>query len=722
MNEFIEQFLIECRELVTQATDDLLALEEQSDDRERLDSAFRAFHTLKGAAGIVDFDAMGRALHAAEDILAAVRANVDQVTPQLVGDCLTCLDQVSQWLEAMQADGEIPAGADAQAEAIVRRFGRTVEAPLESAPGAGDPGDWLDELRARHADVRGQARAALRYTPDADSFYRNDDPLAILAGLPGLLALDLALLAPRSLDTFDPFVCQTMFTALFNVEAGHLGGLLAGRAGVSLVDLSPAAADLSPLARALIEAQVLLLADPDAEPSAGRTGSALRVAANVLRGLGRLAEAEQVAAIGRDGVAAALQAILAGDFRAVPTPDASGPTRPAHETAARALRVDVERIDALVNLTGELAVAKNALAHAVVLAQSGEEPAILSALLKDQHAQLERLVAELQRSVLNIRVLPMRQVFQRFPRLVREMVMSLGKPARLVTEGDDTEADKAVVEALFEPLLHVLRNALDHGVETADARAAAGKPPSATIQLRASRQGDRVIVEVEDDGGGIDVARVRAVAADRGVATAAVLAEMADEDVAELVFAPGFSTAAEVTNLSGRGVGMDAVRSAVERMGGRVTLRSRPGWGTTVRFALPFTVMMTAVMTVEAGGQMFGIPLDAIEQTLRLPRDRISPVGTAQAFVLRDRTLPLIDLAEALGERRLGDGQGDANIVVMLAAGQWAGLEVDRVGERMEVMLKPLDGLLTGMHGIAGTTMLGDGRVLLVLDLQALLQ
>jgi two-component system chemotaxis sensor kinase CheA len=706
MNEFIEQFLIECRELVTQATDDLLAL--------------RAFHTLKGAAGIVDFDAMGRALHAAEDVLAAVRSNAGQVTSQLIGDGLTCLDQVSQWLDAMQVDGEMPPGADAQADAVVRRFGRTIEARDPKADAAAAL-DWAGDLQRKHPHARAQAQAALRYAPDAEAFFRNEDPLAILSELPGLLVLKIEPPPSQALETFDPFVCQLVLTALFSVAPDVLEALLVGKVGAEVVALSAAPdSSLPPVARNLIEAQVLLLADTDAEAAAGRTGSVLRVAANVLRSLGRLEEAEQLGAVGRDGAAAALEAVLEGRFEAARAPEAVT-TRSSHEAAPRALRVDVERIDALVNLTGELTVAKNALGHAAALAISGADPKALGALLRDQQDQLSRLVAELQRSVLNIRVLPLRTVFQRFPRLVREMVVKLSKPARLVTEGEDTEADKAVVESLFEPLLHVLRNALDHGVESAEARAAAGKAPSATILLRALRQGDRVIVEVEDDGGGIDIANVRRVALEREVAAADVLAEMPDEAVADLIFAPGFSTAAEVTSLSGRGVGMDAVRIAVERMGGRVTLHSQQGEGTTVRFSLPFTVMMSSVMTVEAGGQMFGIPLEVIEQTLRLPRDRISPIGAAQAFVLRDRTVPLIDLAHALGEGRGRDEAAAVDIVVTRAAGKWAGLEVDRVGDRMDVMLKPLEGLLTGMNGIAGTTLLGDGRVLLILDLQALL-
>lgn len=723
MNEFIEQFLVECRELVTQATDDLLRLEERSDERELLDSVFRAFHTLKGAAGIVDFDAMGRALHAAEDILAVARAEAGQVTPQLIADCLTSLDQVSQWLEAMQEDGEIPAGADVQAEAVIRRFARTIEAPAKAEPAKAPVSDWLADLRARHPDDAARARTALRYAPDADAFFRGEDPLEILSQLPGLIVLDIEGPASGSLDEFDTFICQLAFGAFFSVEAGVLKGLLDCRDAVEIVALPRAGdASLSTYARGLVEAQLLLLADPDGEKTAGRTSSAIRVATNVLRSLGRTDDADQIATVTNEGAAAALDALLAGSFgQARPGADPVAARSP-QDTATRALRVDVERIDALVNLTGELTVAQNALAHAASLALSGTNADALGPLLKSQHAQLAKLVSELQHSVLNIRVLTMRTVFQRFPRLVREMIVTLGKPARLDTAGDDTEADKAVVEALFEPLLHVLRNALDHGIEPADVRAAAGKPPSATIQLRAFRQGDKVLIEVEDDGGGIDVPRVRHVAAQRGVATADALSAMSDDEVADLVFAPGFSTAAEVTGLSGRGVGMDAVRVAVERLGGRVTLHSRPGEGTTVRFTLPFTVMMSAVLTVEAGGQMFGIPLEAVEQTLKLPRDQVTSVGAARAFVWRNRTLPLIDLPQTLGESRLVDSAAAANVVVTLAAGQWAGLEVDRVGERMDVMLKPLDGLLAGIHGIAGTTMLGDGRVLLILDLQVLLQ
>ena len=518
-----------------------------------------------------------------------------------------------------------------------------------------------------------------------------------------------------------------MFVALLESDPEAVAAALGTDAEEAEVRPVAASGGLSPAAEALLAAQTAMLAESAGEGVGGRIASAGRVAASVLCREGRPADAEVVEqALGRaldtldPGVLAeALDGALRGEL---PAADAEAQAvRATPEAAARALRVDVERVDALVNLTAELTVAKNALAHAAALAQAGGDPAALAETLKAQHAQLDRLVSELQRAVLNIRVLPLRHVFQRFPRLVREMVVGLGKPARLVTEGDATEADKAVVEALFEPLLHVLRNALDHGVESAQERAAAGKPPSATIVLRAHRDGDQVVVEVEDDGRGVDVARVREVAAARGVADAETLAAMSDEEAVHLIFAPGFSTAAEVTSLSGRGVGMDAVRNAIERLGGRVRIASRPGEGTTVSLILPFTVMMSRVMTVEAGGQVFGIPLEAVIETVRFSRDRIVPVGAAQAFVLRDRTAPLVDLGEALGQPATPVAE-EANVVVISAAGQIVGLRVDRLGERMDVMLKPMGGLLAGAPGVAGATLLGDGRVLLVLDVAELLQ
>jgi len=300
------------------------------------------------------------------------------------------------------------------------------------------------------------------------------------------------------------------------------------------------------------------------------------------------------------------------------------------------------------------------------------------------------------------------------------MSAQLGKPASLVVEGGETDADKAIVEMLFEPLLHVVRNAMDHGIELAAGRSAAHKPAVATIRLRGRRRDNEIEIEVEDDGAGLDLDRIRQVAVDRGVVAPDVAAGMAEADVVGLVFAPGFSTASVVTELSGRGVGMDSVRTAVQRVGGRIAIESRRGVGTTVRFTLPFSVMLTRVMVVGAGADTFGIPLDAVVETLRVPSERLVPVGASHVVVIRDETLPVIDLAAALGLPLGADPRSGATLVVIRAGGALGALRVDRIGEAMEVMLKPLEGLLADARGIAGSTLLGDGSVLLILDLDEL--
>jgi two-component system chemotaxis sensor kinase CheA len=306
--------------------------------------------------------------------------------------------------------------------------------------------------------------------------------------------------------------------------------------------------------------------------------------------------------------------------------------------------------------------------------------------------------------------MPMRDIFRRFPRAVREIAGQLGKAVDFSMEGEDVEADKSVVEGLFEPLLHVLRNAIGHGAEPEDARQEAGKPAGTRVVLRARRDGDRVLVEVEDDGRGIDPGAIRRVARERGLASGDGIDGMSDEEVIGLIFAPGFSTASEVTELSGRGVGMDAVRSSIERLGGQIGVRSRLGRGTTIRLSLPLTIVMTKVMAVRVGGELYGLPLDGIVETAFVPSARILPVQEAEAFVLRDRTLPLVRLASLLEIPRAPD-KGD----------ELVGIAVDGFAERMDVLMRPMDGILAGMPGVMGTTLLGDGSVLMILDVPELI-
>jgi two-component system, chemotaxis family, sensor kinase CheA len=712
MNEFLQQFLIESRELVLEATEGLLLLEKSPRDAERLDAVFRAFHTLKGGAGIVEFSAMEDELHSTESLLTEARTGKLTMNAVLVGDCLSSLDRVSQWLDSLEQTGELPAvitvdGANAVAQ------------------------DWVQALVARHPGHIGHAVTAFRFTPDRDCFFKGDDPIAIVASMQQLLALEIEPATEwPSIDNFDPYSCNLLLSGLTGGSAGDVNACLRSLSGeceaVSIAAAEPAAAaaassTMPQIVRDVLRAQLALLDVMGVAGALGRLASAGMTAANAMRFCGLEANADRVANATEQSIAEKSPGALRDSLVRVLSAPTAPPAR-RQESATRTLRVDAGQIDALVRLTGELMVAKNAIGHSAKLAQTNADS--ISARLNDHHSLLDRLVAQLQQSVIGMRVLPLRTVFQRFPRVLREMSSSLGKAAELRVEGEDTEADKAIIEMLFEPMLHVVRNAIDHGVESAEARRASGKAPVATIQMRAARDGDRVVIEISDDGAGIDVNRVRQVAKDRGVAGEEELRSMSESDVIDLVFAPGFSTASTVTEISGRGVGMDAVRSAVERVGGRVSIDSRAGQGTTVSFAVPFSVMMTQVMTVESGGQVFGIPLDAIVETLRVRREAIAEIGGARVIIHRNRTIPIVDLKQVLsaGKESGSTDEDDTAVVIASVAGQLTGICVDHPGERMAVMLKPLDGLLSGTPGIAGTTVLGDGRVLLVLDIAEMLQ
>jgi two-component system, chemotaxis family, sensor kinase CheA len=422
------------------------------------------------------------------------------------------------------------------------------------------------------------------------------------------------------------------------------------------------------------------------------------------------------------------QALLPRASSAVP-PDAAvvsgsadAQVEEAERPASRALRVDEGKIDALVNLAGELIVAKNGISHLARRLQDELEDRELARAVRREHDAIERLAGEMHAAILQLRMVPLAQVFRSFPRLVRDMSQRLGKKVRLVTNGETTEADKAIVDRLFEPLLHLVRNALDHGIESPERRRTAGKAEGATVTMRASRAGDRFIIEVIDDGRGIDPAIVRRRARERGVIGDDELAALPDDQVIDLIFSAGFSTAAEVSDISGRGVGMDVVRATVERIGGRASVISRVGAGTTVRLDLPMNIAMSRIMVVSAGGQIFGIPMDAVTETVRLAPDRVSRIKNNDGFVLRDRIVPICSLAELMKLPQARAPGSDARLVVVTdISGKVIALEIDAIEDRLEVVLKPLQGLLSNARGYAGTTLLGDGRVLLVLDLKEIL-
>ncbi len=377
-----------------------------------------------------------------------------------------------------------------------------------------------------------------------------------------------------------------------------------------------------------------------------------------------------------------------------------------------------------MNLIGELIVAKNALAW---LARRADEGTMsvrdLAREIKDRQALVSRIAESMQSAVMAVRMLPVEQVFQRFPRLVRDIARRLDKQVELVLEGGETEADKTIVESLADPLVHMVRNSLDHGIEPPAERIAAGKPEHGTLRLSAAAENDHVVIRIEDDGRGLDPERLRARALEKGLIDAARAAAMTDDEACHLIFLPGFSTAAEVSDLSGRGVGMDVVRSTIERAGGRVALSSRKGEGTRIEIILPLSMAVTRLMTIACGERLFGVPMGLVAETVRIPRDQLHTLGDREAFVLRDRIVPVLRLAQLLDlpEDDAPPATEEAILVVQVN-GERMGLVVGAFRDVMEAIVRPLEGVLAGLPGFGGTTLLGDGRVLLILDLPELVR
>ncbi|MTW06299.1 chemotaxis protein CheA, partial [Pseudoduganella ginsengisoli] len=389
----------------------------------------------------------------------------------------------------------------------------------------------------------------------------------------------------------------------------------------------------------------------------------------------------------------------------------------------KVLKVDQAKVERMMDLIGEMVVAKNSLPYLANRAENQFGVRELARDIKAQYAVINRIAEEMQDAIMQVRMMPVSVVLQRFPRLVRDISRRLGKEVELVLEGEDTEADKNIVEVLADPLMHMVRNSLDHGFEMPEQRLASGKPRCGRLLIRAVQESDRVRIEVCDDGRGIDPEQIRRKAVAKGIIDEAQAERLTDAQAQELVFAPGFSTADAITDLSGRGVGMDVVRTALSNAGGTLELHSVPGAGTTLRLSLPLSVAVTNVMVVESDGQIFGVPMDLVVESVRLPMAAIRSIKQSMTTVLRGAIVPLVALNSllALPAEPQPNADDELAALVVRAGGERVGLLVDQFRGVIDVLLKPLPGELGRMACYAGSALLGDGSVLMVLNPKELL-
>ncbi len=494
------------------------------------------------------------------------------------------------------------------------------------------------------------------------------------------------------------------------------------------------------LADSVIAAQLQVLRQSDQAPwMAGRLKSVVSTLTACYRSSGR---SEMVT-----GLDAAMAAALA-DAHAAPlvawvrqltsevknvtleTPNSAAPelesrmTRRSDDTAgaSKTLKVDQEKIDRLMNLIGEMVVAKNGLPYLANRAESFFGVRELSREIKTQYAVINRIAEEMQDAIMQVRMLPVSFVFQRFPRLVRDISRKLDKEVNLILEGEDTEADKNIIESLADPLIHIVRNSLDHGFELPEVRRAAGKPAAGQLLIRATQEAGRVIIDIIDDGKGIDPEVIKRKAYGKGLIDEIELERITDQEAINLVFLAGFSTVDVVSDLSGRGVGMDVVRSAVERVNGTVSLTSDKGAGTRLRLSLPLSMAVTNVMIIESNHQIFGVPMDMVVETVRIPRSLIHAIKNHQTAVLRGQIVPLRSLNEILatGQAQIANDEDELATLVVRIKGENVGILVDEFREVVDVILKPMSGILGELPGYTGSALLGDGSVLMVLNLKEL--
>lgn len=766
MNDVLQQFLLESRDFLQSIAQQLLALERAPGDAALMDELFRGVHTLKGNCGLFDFPDMFRVIHAAEDLMSEVREGRMAYSCALADTLLDAMDFVALQLDDIETLGAPASGHGTESVALAGRLRALVGGtPAAGEDGVAAPAGPDTACGARMEEVLQAVDAGERaawpdtpllwieYTPEAECFFKGEDPLYQAMQVPGLVWRRVTQGAAWGpLAELDPYHCKLVLQMVSSAPRAALEEhfrYVPEQVRIAALPAALPAAAAAPDHMLVCEADAIVLAQREALAGAwvaGRMEAAVATIRGCRTATGRSAGLEALDAAAAEAVAQqAFAPVLAwidaqGDAKAAVPPPAAMPQaaacddggdggrssgrRAEDQLANRVLKVDQAKVDRLMNLIGEMVVARNGLPYLAARAEDQYGVRELGREIKAQHAVINRIVDEMQDAIMQVRMTPVSFVFQRFPRLVRDIARRLGKEVELELQGDSTEADKNIIEALADPLVHIVRNALDHGIEMPDVRRAAGKAAGGRLVISARQESDRVLIEVADDGKGIDPAAVRRKAYEKGLIDEAALERMGEQESVNLVFLPGFSTAEQVSDLSGRGVGMDAVRSAVEKLNGSVTLASTPGQGSRLTLALPLSMAVSNVMVVESGGLRYGVPMDCVVETVRVPAREVHQIKNRQAAVLRGRIVPLRSLNELLAQDKpqRHNEQDEMATLVLRIHGHEVGLVIDDFRGVMEVILKPMSGILGTLATYAGSALMGDGSVLMVINPKELLE
>ncbi|HGM7812625.1 TPA: chemotaxis protein CheA [Pseudomonas aeruginosa] len=740
--EILQDFLVEAGEILEQLSEQLVELESRQDDMDLLNAIFRGFHTVKGGAGFLQLNALVECCHIAENVFDILRKGERRVSSELMDVVLQALDTVNAMFDQVREQSE-PTPATPELLAALARLaepeGAEPAEPVQAPPAAVPPAEpaappeapaqsassditddefeqLLDALQGDEAPASAVAEAPAAPAGDEISDAEFEALLDQLHGkgkfVPPAVSAEPAQVPAEAVEpaaaAAGDDISDDEFEAL--LDELHGKGKFGDVPEAAGTPAAPAAA--APAAAPAEQGKAPAAAGGD-EISDDEFESLL----DELHGKGKFNGASEAVA----AAAAVAKNIAAKSPAAKPVAPAkaaaarpAAPDRPAASEAETTVRVDTARLDEIMNMVGELVLVRNRLVRLGL--NSGDE-AMAKAV-----ANLDVVTGDLQMSVMKTRMQPIKKVFGRFPRLVRDLARNMKKEINLELVGEETDLDKNLVEALADPLVHLVRNAVDHGIESPEEREAAGKPRVGQVVLSAEQEGDHILLMITDDGKGMDAEVLRNKAVEKGLLERDAADRLTDLECYNLIFAPGFSTKTEISDVSGRGVGMDVVKTKISQLNGTVNVFSQKGSGSKIVIKVPLTLAIMPTLMVMLGSQAFAFPLVNVNEIFHLDLSRTNVVDGQEVVIVRDKALPLFYLKRWLVPSAAHEEQGEGHVVILSVGTQRIGFVVDQLVGQEEVVIKPLGKMLQGTPGMAGATITGDGRIALILDVPSMLK
>ncbi len=690
-DEILQDFLVEAGEILEQLGEQLVELERAPDDLELLNCVFRGFHTVKGGAGFLSLNSLVGICHRAEDVFNLLRQGERQVTPQLMDVILKVTDVVNEMMDCIRS-GEDPDDADPallQALEAISKGEEVVTAAVVTEPVA----VAAEPVAAPEPEV----------TASSGDDISEDEFEALLDELHGKVDEPQA---PTETASDSDEITEDEFETLLD----QLHGSAPKQESAPAVEETPA------IEAGASQPEVVSASSSDeiSEDEFEALLDDLEVKKNAAAPVPSAPEPEPVKAESKPAPAPAPKQESEAKVESKPKPAAKAVKEaPAAETT---VRVDTKRLDDIMNLVGELVLVRNRMATLKTTMTADEE--VAKAI-----ANLDLVTADLQSSVMKTRMQPIKKVFGRFPRVVRDLARSLNKEVNLELIGEETDLDKNLVEALADPLVHLVRNSVDHGVEMPDDREQAGKARAGTVILSATQEGDHILLTIDDDGKGMDADVLRKVAVEKGLMDEDAAARLDDKACYNLIFAPGFSTKAEISDISGRGVGMDVVKTRITQLNGAVEIDSVLGKGSRVTIKLPLTLAIMPTLMVVLGGQVFALPLANVNEIFDMESAKLSTVDGKEVVIIREKAVPLVRLTKWLvNDPVQASDAGEGFVVVTTIGGKHIGCVVDQLVGQEEVVIKPLGAMLHGTKGVSGATITGNGGIALILDMPGLME